>query len=112
MSIGENLKRLRREKGLKQQDLAKLSGISGGYISKIESGIADPGYSHIKKLVIALDTTADELIFDETEKEPSDELKGWLRKAEAHLNRRQMETLKDMIRGWITACTNDNLKDQ
>lgn len=112
MSIGENLKQLRTEKGLKQQDLAKLSGISGGYISRIESGSADPTYGHIKKLVIALDTTADKLIFDESEKEPSDELKVWLKKAEEHLTRRQIETLKDFIRGWITACTNDNLKNQ
>lgn len=112
MSIGENLKKLRGEKGLKQQDLSRLSGISGGYISKIENGNAEPTYSHIKKLVIALDTTADKLIFDETEKEPSDELKAWLKKAEEHLTRRQIETLKDLIRGWITACTNDNLKEQ
>ncbi len=112
MAIGENLRRLRKEKGLQQTELAELAGISNSYISKIEKGTTEPTYTHIKRLVIALETTADKLLFDETEREPSDELKIWVKKAETHLNRRQIETLKDMIRGWITACTNDNLRDQ
>lgn len=110
MAIGENLKRLRKEKGLQQSDLAQLSGISNSYISKIETGNADPTYSHIKRLVIALDTTADKLLFDEGEREPTSELKVWLKKAEETLNEQQMNTLKDMVRGWMTACINDNLR--
>lgn len=110
MPIGENLRKLRKEKGLKQNELGELAGISGAYISKIETENGDPTYSHIKRLVIALDTTADKLLFDEGEREPSVDLQIWLRKAESNLTKKQMETLKDMIRGWITTCINDNLK--
>lgn len=110
MPLGENLRSLRRERGLQQKELGELAGMKGAYISKIELGNADPTYSHIKRLVIALDTTADKLLFDEGEREPSSELRVWLKKAEENLNERQLETLKDMVRGWITACINDNLK--
>ena len=42
MSIGENLKRLRRDKGWTQGELADNCGIRLGQISKIERDETDP----------------------------------------------------------------------
>lgn len=41
--IGERLKKLRKEKGLSQKELASLLETSQGYISDIEKGIKKPG---------------------------------------------------------------------
>ncbi|WP_399495558.1 helix-turn-helix domain-containing protein, partial [Streptomyces sp. P9(2023)] len=42
MSIGENLKRIRRDKGWTQSELANNCGIRLGQISKIERNETDP----------------------------------------------------------------------
>jgi transcriptional regulator with XRE-family HTH domain len=41
MNIGENIRKWREFKGLKQEDLAKRLDISPGALSKIENGITD-----------------------------------------------------------------------
>ncbi|MBI4714630.1 MAG: helix-turn-helix transcriptional regulator [Nitrospirae bacterium] len=36
--VGENLRRIRKERGLTQEELALMSGLSQGYINQLESG--------------------------------------------------------------------------
>ena len=36
--VGENIHRIRQEKGLTQEELAMMSGLSQGYINQLESG--------------------------------------------------------------------------
>lgn len=42
--LGENLKRIRREKGLTLQELSTSSGVSVGMLSQIERGQANPSF--------------------------------------------------------------------
>jgi len=65
MAIGENLKRLRREKQLNQGELSKLTGIELNHISKIENGKSDPKLSTIEKLIKGLGCSANSLLMDE-----------------------------------------------
>ena len=65
MAIGENLKRLRREKSLTQGELSKLTGIELNHISKMERNDSDPKLSTIYKLMRALNCTADALLMNE-----------------------------------------------
>lgn len=37
-TVGENIRRIRQERGLTQEDLALMSGLSQGYINQLESG--------------------------------------------------------------------------
>lgn len=67
MSIGSNLKRLRRDKKMTQGDLANACGIRLGHISKIERDATDPKLSSIYALIKALDCTPNDLLAD-TEK--------------------------------------------
>jgi transcriptional regulator with XRE-family HTH domain len=53
---GETLKRLRREMGLKQRDLALISGVAQTTISKIECGVVTPYRRTLWKLAHGLDT--------------------------------------------------------
>lgn len=64
MSIGENLKRLRRDKGWTQGELASNCGIRLGQISKIERNETDPKLSTIYALTQALECTPNSLLMD------------------------------------------------
>lgn len=49
-----DLRRIRRELGITEKELAKLSGVSQSLIAKIELGLVDPGYSKIKAISDAI----------------------------------------------------------
>ncbi|MBQ6945373.1 MAG: helix-turn-helix transcriptional regulator [Ruminococcus sp.] len=63
MSFGSNLKRLRKEKGIKQGELEKLIGVSSRHISKWERDIVTPSLYALIKLSRAFGCTLDELVF-------------------------------------------------
>jgi len=52
--MGKTLKRLRRRRGLTQQQLAVKAGVSLGYLSRLEVDMHDPRLSTLKKLARAL----------------------------------------------------------
>jgi len=62
-SIASNIKRYRDKKGISQDKLSKLAGVTLHTITKIESGAtADPRIDTIKNIAIALDVKVDDLI--------------------------------------------------
>ncbi len=67
MSLGENVKRLRRDKGWTQGELADKCKLGLNLISKIERHSPDIKSSTIYKLMDAFNCTADMLLLD-TEK--------------------------------------------
>ncbi|ECG8572487.1 helix-turn-helix transcriptional regulator [Salmonella enterica subsp. enterica serovar Newport] len=71
MSIGENLKRIRRDRGWTQGELSLRCKVGFGQISKIERDETDPKLSTIYELMNALGCTADALLID-TEKSSID----------------------------------------
>jgi transcriptional regulator with XRE-family HTH domain len=50
MEIGRTILRLRREKGIKQKDLAIRAGISPTYLSQIEKGMRIPRIDILEKI--------------------------------------------------------------
>ena len=54
MSIGQNIKRIRQEKGLTQKRLGELCGINEANIRKYELGGANPKLETIQKIAEAL----------------------------------------------------------
>ena len=64
MPLADNLQRLRKDKGWKQEHLAEISGVSITQISKIERNDTDPRVSTIEKLSKALSCSTDNLLFD------------------------------------------------
>ena len=61
MSIGQNIKRFRKEKGYTQRELADMLGVSVQAISKWETEMGAPDISQIVPLASALDISTDEL---------------------------------------------------
>jgi transcriptional regulator with XRE-family HTH domain len=62
MALGENLRRLRKEKGWTQHELAERAGIKLTHISTLEKVESDPKLSTIIKLIGALECSPNDLL--------------------------------------------------
>ena len=62
MSIGTNIKRIRREKGITQEKLAELLGITPSAISQWETDRVLPDITQIPLLCSIFDVTSDEIL--------------------------------------------------
>lgn len=60
--ISENIRILRKEKGITQVELAKALGVSKGIISFWENGERDPSSTAVTKLAKYFDISADILL--------------------------------------------------
>ncbi len=61
-SIGENIRKRRQEKKLRQEDLAELCNLSANYIGMIERGEKLPSLETFIDIVNALEVSADEIL--------------------------------------------------
>lgn len=75
MEFPERLTRMRKERGLTQQQLADRAGVHVVQIRRYEGGVSQPAVDVLKRLAIALSASADTLLFDEAERGPDDELR-------------------------------------
>jgi len=64
MSFGRNLARSRKEKGLTQEDLVKLSGVAISQIRRYEAEKSSPTLDVVTRIAKALGVSIDELVFD------------------------------------------------
>lgn len=60
--IGQRIREKRKEKGMRQEDLAELAEVSTSYIGMIERGEKFPSLETFIILANALDASADELL--------------------------------------------------
>ena len=65
--VGTNLKRIRQEKGLTQEQLAEVSGFSQQYISGLEQGRRNPTIVSLYELATALGVSHMELVLPDGE---------------------------------------------
>ncbi len=70
MTIGKRIAALRREKGLKQDDLAQMLEVSPQAVSKWENDQTCPDISLLPKLAKILGVTVDELLSGKQELQP------------------------------------------
>ena len=63
MTFGEKIQKLRKEAGLRQEDLARMLGVSRQTIIAIENNKYDPTLALAIKLAQLLDPHVDELFF-------------------------------------------------
>ena len=66
VTVGDEIKRRRAEQELSLSDLARLSGVSKGYLSELEANVAPrPSAATLFKIAAALGTSMGELLGDE-----------------------------------------------
>jgi transcriptional regulator with XRE-family HTH domain len=62
ISLGDNLRRLRHEAGLTQEELGSRAGVQMADVSRYESGNRDPRISTVARLAAALEVPIAELL--------------------------------------------------
>lgn len=75
VSIGQNIKKFRVEKGLTQNKLGEKSGIEPSNISHIERGATKVSLPTLVSIANALDVSLDEIIYDSLVKNEHIEIK-------------------------------------
>ena len=66
MSFGRNLAKFRKQRGLTQEELVKLSGVGISQIRRYEADKSKPSLDATIRLVKALGVSIDEMVFDKT----------------------------------------------
>jgi transcriptional regulator with XRE-family HTH domain len=75
MEFPDRLARLRKERGLTQQQLADRAEVHVVQIRRYEGGVSQPAVDILKRLAVALSVSADALLFDEVERGPDEEFR-------------------------------------
>jgi len=92
--FNNNLIRLRKERGLSQEELAKLSGISPRMIIYYESEAGNPPVDKIKNIADALKVNIEELLLDDNEKK---EKKPTLKNELLEINTKTLKRIKQIL---------------
>jgi transcriptional regulator with XRE-family HTH domain len=62
--LGENIRKIRKDKGISQDKLSKLADVTHTTLAKIESGVnTNPTINTLQKIAKALDVKVDELLY-------------------------------------------------
>lgn len=110
MAFGDNILRLRRDKGWTQNDLAEKSGVKMNHISKLERNEADPKLETIYKLMNALDCSANALLND-VKKTPLDGRMEMVLERVQQLPDKEKSRLLDVIDKYCIAVSMQSLMD-
>lgn len=73
-SFGENLKQIRSDKNLSQGQLAEIIGMHSTHISRYERNLASPTIEVVKKIAEALNVSADNLIYGNSQQKANNQL--------------------------------------
>lgn len=75
MGFAQRLAALRKAKDWTQIELAERAGLHVVQVRRYETSVSEPSLEAIRKLALAMNVSADRLIFEPDEREPADELK-------------------------------------
>ncbi|WP_429065842.1 helix-turn-helix domain-containing protein [Aeromonas veronii] len=106
--ISDNIKRIRNEAGLSQQELADRAGISKSQIWRLEKGEQkNPTLETLIPISTALGVSLDEIVFGEESKNAT-----YLSKAIEELEPEDRKTIRKIIRGWILMSHNEKIFEE
>lgn len=74
VAFPERLASARKARGLTQEGLGEMAGLTKLQIHRYERGTSQPTLDALKRLALALNISLDELVFESDERKPSGEL--------------------------------------
>ena len=98
MSFPERLSILRKELGFTQQQMADKIGMHVSQLKRYESGTSQPTIDVFRRIALALNVSADMLLFEPDERGPEDRLKLQF-EAVSKLDDKEREAVETMITG-------------
>ena len=103
--FGDNLKKIRVEKNISQQELADLVNTHSTHISRYERNLAQPSIEVVKKIAEALEVSIDTLIYGEQDERAKGtindtELLTMFAKVQS-LPDKQQNTVKDFLSAFV-----------
>lgn len=100
MEFPERLTSLRKNKGMTQQALAQLVGVHMVQLCRYETGSSQPTLEVLRKLALALNVSADELIFGQQERGPDQDLRLQF-EAVSKFDAEEKKVVKSVLEGLI-----------
>lgn len=105
MPFAEKLSKMRKERGLTQQEMAQKAGVGIAQLRRYEGGKSSPTLEVIKNISKTLGVTTDELIFDENESIAANKIidRQLLEQFEvvSEMNRHEKDTIKTILESMI-----------
>lgn len=98
MSFPARLAALRKECGFTQQQMADKIGMHVSQLKRYEAGASQPTIEVFRRIALALNVSADMLLFEEGERGPDERLKLQF-EAVSHLDAHEREAVQTMIAG-------------
>jgi len=98
MSFPDRLASLRKEMGLTQQQMADKIGMHISQLRRYEAGTSQPTIDVFRRIALALNVSADVLLFEPGERGPDDRLKMQF-EAVSKLDEKEREALETVITG-------------
>lgn len=98
MSFPERLAALRKEHGFTQQQMADKIGMHVSQLKRYEAGASQPTIEVFRRIALALNVSADMLLFEVDERGPDERLKLQF-EAVSKLDEREREAVETMIAG-------------
>ena len=98
MSFPERLAALRKEYGFTQQQMADKIGMHVSQLKRYEAGSSQPTIEVFRRIALALNVSADMLLFEQDERGPDDRLKLQF-EAVSKLDEKEREAVETMIAG-------------
>jgi transcriptional regulator with XRE-family HTH domain len=104
MDIGDNIKEVRKAKGMSQKQIALSIGIDQAQYSRIESGKVEPTISSLEKIATALGVELSAFFSSQTALEVSMEDKSLIEKAKLldELDDEEKNSIFNIIEGLIS----------
>jgi transcriptional regulator with XRE-family HTH domain len=100
MGFAERLAALRKERGLTQLQLAEKAGLHVVQVRRYETNVSEPSLEAVRKLAIALNASADTLVFDAAERAPGKNLELHF-EAVSQLEPAEQQVVLDVIEGLL-----------
>lgn len=105
MKIGDNLKRIRTEKGISQGSLAELLNMHAAHISRYERNSTTPSVEVLKRIADALNISIDELVYGKQEEKAKNKLNDNELLSMFHrvqtLNKSELTCVKSLLKAYI-----------
>lgn len=107
MHLSDNLKRIREERGISQEELAERCGMSKSQLSKLETGSQkNPHLETVVTISSALGVSMEELVFGT---EGPNGMKYMLAAIES-LSKDKQKTVKELIAAFVAQSTADKVR--